>query len=219
MASTELGSRSVSAEVELEPGKYELVPKLVAYRHKDDSLVEDVVKKTAKSNPLKLQQVGLNYDRAHLKASQWKSDTGTSTDKKQTVEPKAPEQITKVEVVVKHESSAPSAEGSGATEDSAPGTAQPQAAKEDKDKREQASGPTTEVQGTTGQEKQQPGVTAGPEGEGEKDPDPVEQKPKAEDEDSDDEDDSDASPWNAVCVIGLRVFSKDANLGLHLEES
>ncbi|KAH8765035.1 hypothetical protein F5883DRAFT_497474 [Diaporthe sp. PMI_573] len=219
IASTELGSRSVSAEVELDPGKYELIPKLVAYRHKDGSLVEEVVKKAAKSNPLKLQQVGLNYDRAHLKASQWKADLETSKDNKPTAEIKAPEHITKVEVVAKHESSAPLAEGSGAKENSAASTVQPQTAKEDANKEEQASGPTVVVPATTEQKKHQLGVAAGPEGEGEKDPDPVEQNVKAEDGDSGDEDEFDASPWNAVCVIGLRVFSKDANLGLQLEES
>jgi len=154
-----------------------------------------------------------------LKASQWKADFETSKDKKPTAEIKAPEHITKVEVVVKHESSAPLAEGSGATENSAASTVQPQTAKEDANKEEQASGPTVVVPATTKQKKHQLGVAAGPEGEGEKDPDPVEQNVKAEDGDSGDEDESDASPWNAVCVIGLRVFSKDANLGLQLEES
>lgn len=200
-----------------------MVPKLVAYRHKDDDLVEEVVKKAAKSNPLKLQQVGLNYDRAHLKASQWKTDSETSNNKesKPDQEPKASEQATKIQVVVNLKQAQPvsSTEGSGVAENSGPGAAQHSITKEDEVKKEQSSESTAAMPGATGQEKQQSEVTGGPEGEGEKDPDPVEQKEKAEDEDSEDEDDDKAGPWNAVCVIGLRVFSKDANLGLHLEES
>lgn len=203
-----------------------MVPKLVAYRHKDDDLVEEVVKKAAKSNPLKLQQVGLNYDRAHLKASQWKADSETSKNKESTPEqePKAPEEATKIQVTVNLKQaqsvpSVPSTEGSSVAENSGPGTAQHSITKEDEIKKEQSSGSTAAMPDTTGQEKQQSDVTTGPESEGEKDPDPVEQKEKAEAEDSEDEDESETSPWNAVCVIGLRVFSKDANLGLHLEES
>lgn len=222
LAGTELRSRSVSAEVELEPGKYEIVPKLVAYRDNDDSLVEEAVKKAAESNPRKLQQVGLNYDRAHLKATQWKPSSEVTKDEKSIPirESKAPEQLTKVEVVVKQESStvAP-AEGSTAAENTAPTTVQPDTTKEDEAKRESAPGPTTVEPGASGEGAQQPGLAAGSEGLDEKEPDPVESKPKAEEEG--DEDKPATGPWNAVCVIGLRVFSKDANLEVHssLEES
>lgn len=222
LASTELRSRSISAEVELEPGRYELVPKLVAYRNKDNSLVEEAVKKAAGSNPWKLQQIGLNYDRAHLKASQWKSTSESNKDEKSIPirESKAPEQVTKVEVVVKQESSTlpPSTEGNAAVESTGPATVQPDTKKEDEAKQEQKPGSTNEDSSSTGGGKPQPDLAAGPEGEGEKDPDPVEKKPKAGEEDED-KDKEAATPWNAVCVIGLRVFSKDANLGLHLEES
>src|ERR1700753_591003 len=59
--------RSVSAEIELEPGRYEVLPKIVAKRNTDSPLVEDVVKKAALENPQKLRQIGLNYDMAHAK--------------------------------------------------------------------------------------------------------------------------------------------------------
>lgn len=221
LAGSELETRSVSAELELEPGKYEVVPKLVAYRYKDESLVEEAVKKAAESNPQKLQQVGLNYDRAHLKASQWKpSQEGTKNEKPIPIrESKAPEQTTIVKVVAKQDPStvAPT-EGSAAAESGGPGTAQPDTAKEDEVKREQSSGSSAVVKVASGQDEQQPDATAGVGSEDDKDPDPAEDKPKAEEEEEGDED-KPAGPWNAVCVVGLRVYSKDSNLGLRLEES
>lgn len=61
------GNRSVSAEVTLEPGKYEVVPKIVAERDADTPDVYDVVTKVADRNPQKLRQIGMNYDIANAK--------------------------------------------------------------------------------------------------------------------------------------------------------
>lgn len=220
LAGSELATRSVSAELELEPGKYEVIPKLVAYRDKDEDLVEEAVKNAAESNPQKLQQVGLNYDRAHLKASQWKPNQEATKNEKSIPirESKAPEQTTVVKVVVKQDSStvAPT-EGSAAAESGVPGTAQPDTAKEDEAKREQPSGSPAVVKVASGQDEQQPDATAGAGSEDDKNPDSAEEKPKAEEEEGDE--DKPAGPWNAVCVVGLRVYSKDANLELHLEDS
>jgi len=36
--------RSVSCEVDLEPGRYEVLPKITAERNKDDKMVEEIVK-------------------------------------------------------------------------------------------------------------------------------------------------------------------------------
>ncbi|GKT87630.1 calpain family cysteine protease [Colletotrichum tofieldiae] len=63
-------NRSVSCEVELEPGVYEVLPKVTAARHHSGDAakpVEDVVKDYAERNPQKLRQVGLQYDIAHAK--------------------------------------------------------------------------------------------------------------------------------------------------------
>ena len=60
-------TRSISAEVHLEPGKYEVLPKLSATRDLTKPIVEDVVRKAAEENPQKLRQIGLNYDIAHAK--------------------------------------------------------------------------------------------------------------------------------------------------------
>ncbi|KAF4851997.1 Calpain-type cysteine protease ADL1 [Colletotrichum siamense] len=60
-------NRSVSCEVTLEPGTYEVLPKVTATRHNATQTVEDIVKDYAERNPQKLRQVGLQYDIAHAK--------------------------------------------------------------------------------------------------------------------------------------------------------
>ncbi|KAK7184461.1 calpain family cysteine protease [Paraphaeosphaeria sporulosa] len=61
------GNRSVSAEVTLQPGRYEVVPKIVADRNSDALDVFEVVTKVADRNPQKLRQIGMNYDIANAK--------------------------------------------------------------------------------------------------------------------------------------------------------
>ncbi|KAF2194304.1 cysteine proteinase [Zopfia rhizophila CBS 207.26] len=61
------GNRSISAEVDLTPGKYEIVPKIVASRYSDAPEVYEVVTKLADKNPQKLRQIGMNYDIANAK--------------------------------------------------------------------------------------------------------------------------------------------------------
>ncbi|KAK0634587.1 hypothetical protein B0T17DRAFT_502226 [Bombardia bombarda] len=59
--------RSVSCEIDLEPGRYEVLPKVTARRFLSKSTVEDVVKDLAGINSDKLRQVGMLYDLAHSK--------------------------------------------------------------------------------------------------------------------------------------------------------
>lgn len=61
------GNRSISAEVDLEAGVYEVLPKIVASRDADATDVHEVVTKVAERNPQKLRQIGLNYDIANAK--------------------------------------------------------------------------------------------------------------------------------------------------------
>ncbi|KAH7128524.1 hypothetical protein B0J11DRAFT_431772 [Dendryphion nanum] len=61
------GNRSISAEVDLEPGQYEVVPKIVAYKNDGTPDVHEVVTKVANKNPQKLRQIGMNYDIANAK--------------------------------------------------------------------------------------------------------------------------------------------------------
>jgi hypothetical protein len=61
------GNRSISAEVNLEVGTYEVLPKIEASRDADAPDVPEVVTKLAERNPQKLRQIGLNYDIANAK--------------------------------------------------------------------------------------------------------------------------------------------------------
>lgn len=54
-------NRSVSCEVELEPGKYEVLPKITATRDTGANPIQDVVKEYAERNPQKLRQVGVSF--------------------------------------------------------------------------------------------------------------------------------------------------------------
>ncbi|CAI6328970.1 unnamed protein product [Periconia digitata] len=61
------GNRSISAEIDLGPGRYQVLPKISAF--KDDAGVEvaDAVMALANTNPQKLRQIGLNYDIANAR--------------------------------------------------------------------------------------------------------------------------------------------------------
>ena len=61
------GNRSISAEVDLEPGIYEVVPKIEARRDPEAPDVHEVVTKLAESNPQKLRQIGISYDLANAR--------------------------------------------------------------------------------------------------------------------------------------------------------
>lgn len=60
-------NRSVSVDLDLEPGTYSVLMKLTAKRYSYWSTVEEVVRKTCRDRPDKLMQVGLAYDLAHAK--------------------------------------------------------------------------------------------------------------------------------------------------------
>lgn len=59
--------RSVSCEFDLEPGRYEVLPKITATRNKDANPIGKLVEYFADKNPQKLRQVGMQYDLAHAK--------------------------------------------------------------------------------------------------------------------------------------------------------
>jgi hypothetical protein len=61
------GNRSISAEINLEPGIYEVLPKIEASRDADAPDVQEMVVKLAEAKPQKLRQIGLNYDIANAK--------------------------------------------------------------------------------------------------------------------------------------------------------
>ncbi|KAI8682544.1 Calpain catalytic domain-containing protein [Fusarium sp. Ph1] len=61
-------TRFVNCEITLKPGKYEVIPNIVAERDEQDMSVERMIRLTALTSPSKLRQVGKQYDRAHAKA-------------------------------------------------------------------------------------------------------------------------------------------------------
>ena len=87
-------NRSVSCEVDLEPGVYEVLPKITA-RKSGKPAVENIVTLLADEKPQKLRQVGLSFDLAHAKAL--KSDLAREQEaeerkKKKTEEKKKAEE-------------------------------------------------------------------------------------------------------------------------------
>ncbi|KAL8952671.1 MAG: hypothetical protein Q9222_001439 [Ikaeria aurantiellina] len=60
-------SRSVSTDVELEPGTYSVLMKITAKRWTGDRTPDEIVRDSCMGRPEKLIQVGLTYDLAHAK--------------------------------------------------------------------------------------------------------------------------------------------------------
>lgn len=65
--SSYLMSRSVNAEITLDPGRYHVLMKITAYRQRDMESAEDVVTRLAPTRREKLVQIGLSHDLAHAK--------------------------------------------------------------------------------------------------------------------------------------------------------
>ncbi|KAI4129009.1 MAG: hypothetical protein LQ338_002476 [Usnochroma carphineum] len=60
-------SRSVSTDIELEPGTYSVLMKITAKRYTDELTPDQVIRNNCMGRPEKLIQVGLSYDLAHAK--------------------------------------------------------------------------------------------------------------------------------------------------------
>ena len=65
--SSHFTSRSVNAEITLEPGRYHVLMKITAYRQSDMESAEEVVSRLAPTRREKLVQIGLSHDLAHAK--------------------------------------------------------------------------------------------------------------------------------------------------------
>ena len=59
--------RSVSTDLELDPGTYSVLMKITAKRYQSFPIPEDIIRSNVKSRQNKLIQVGLSYDLAHAK--------------------------------------------------------------------------------------------------------------------------------------------------------
>lgn len=75
-------SRSVTAELELEAGDYDVLIKVTAEKLEGALPVEDVVRNNAKERGEKLQRIGLAYDLAHAKGQIKETDEERKLRKK-----------------------------------------------------------------------------------------------------------------------------------------
>lgn len=263
-------NRSVSCEIDLEPGVYEVLPKITA-RKSGKSTVESVVALLADAAPQKLRQVGLSFDLAHAKAL--KSDLAREQEAEERKKKKAEEKKEEEAAKAKAE------EEKKVAEKAAKGNDKKKPAKDkkeektegDKPKKEKAEGdeenqkaPEEEEAKAEEEEDEEESDEDEEEGEVGGTAAKADEKPKKESasgehssdgEDSDDshteghpdadekgstagdaeegedsgetaggpddefvpEDGSGAS-WNAVCVIGLRVYSQHSSLTITLAD-
>ncbi|KAH0553461.1 hypothetical protein GP486_006468 [Trichoglossum hirsutum] len=174
------GGRSVSTEVELKPGRYEVLPKILASRDPDEDAVEDVVKKWAEKKPQKLRQIGLNYDLAHAK--------GCFDDETMKRPPCK----------------------SGGEEDGSPAKEEKRSAKVKrwlrgrvKEKRKKENNTAVGQSRPSSPTPSETSDNGDVEAQGRSTP--------YQDSDAD----SAVKPWNAICTIGLRVYSR--NLGVSIK--
>lgn len=162
-------NRSINCEIDLEPGIYEVLPKITAERDTSKPPVEAIVKASARRRPEKLRQVGLSFDLAHAKAFKKEEEKkGDSSDGWET------------------EQEDEEAEKASVTETG-----------------EETPGGSDEAQAAAAGREE---IQQGGQGRQENDND--------EDEEEDDEDQP--SLWNAVAVVGLRVYSRDPELVIKL---
>ncbi|PLB51215.1 cysteine proteinase [Aspergillus steynii IBT 23096] len=200
--------RSISAEFELEPGRYEVVPKIIATRDPKKKMVEDVVKAQVEKNSQKLRQIGLNYDLANSK-HELKGQMEAKADKENKEQ--------KVEQEKKHDEDGSQIEKLEKG-DLASSTDQDVNGKEAHDADGQIVGQVDALtlHGTSDVEQN--------DREDKKDDDKGKENNKEEEHAKDETqapetDDNGPGPWNAVCVIGLRVYTQDPEVTIELEKA
>ncbi|KLU81664.1 calpain-9 [Magnaporthiopsis poae ATCC 64411] len=291
-------NRSVSCEVDLEAGRYEVIPKITATRDADKKLVENIVQECAEKCPQKLRQIGMQYDLAHAKGGVTDEDllleTKAERKKRKEEEKKEKEKAKKEKEKAKQKKEKAKQKKEKAkqlkekrekrekerkerAERIAQKKEKKRLAKEAKEKEEaeakekaekaekvkaeedaakkavegsNAPTPTSSTEkgsddgndnATEKPTETEAKVEAAPvvkdEGKGESDEEDEkeeaeeeEEEEEEEEQDEEDEEESDEeeaapaataddegrSPWNAVCVIGLRVFSRDSEVSVKL---
>lgn len=245
-------NRSVSCEIDLEPGVYEVLPKITA-RKSGKSAVESVVTMLADAKPQKLRQVGLSFDLAHAKAL--KSDLAREQEaeerKKKKAEEKKKAEAAKAKAKAKAEEEKAKKPAGKAVkgdaqgdedEEKAPEEEEAKAEEEEKEEDEEESEEDEEegqADGTAAKADEKPKKeSTGSDGE-DSDDSQTEGHPDADEKGStaeeageeevsgetaggpDDEfvpEDGSGASWNAVCVIGLRVYSQHSSLTITLAD-
>lgn len=206
-------NRSVSCEVELEAGTYDVLPRISATRKSDGRPVEDTVKEYAEKNPQKLRQIGMQFDQAHAKGGVVDEDNNLEKkraeekrkkeEKKQKAErkkaiAKAAKAVEKASVAMK-EVVKVDAKGKDTPDDKSDDDS------DEKDGDESESDSDDDSKDSVHKEEEQE----------ESDSDSDEHSEDEDDEDNDDET-GDSPVWNAVCVLGLRVYAQDPEVSITL---
>ena len=215
------GSRSINVEVDLEAGKYEIRLHISAYRISTDK-VEDVVKSNWLDRTDKLLRIGASYDFAHAKGRPFE-EKSDETKKSEIQGAESTPAVT----------SAPVPANTPATED-ATKTASPE-------KPETSTSTTNAPIKSTESHAEAPpstsnlpssaneshNVGASPDtvvGDDETQQAPTSAEPEAApDKDAEgpakDAEEASVDPWGAVCVVGLRVYCKNASATVEVVKS
>jgi hypothetical protein len=209
-----------------------VLPKILAFRVPGKDAVEDVVQALAAKKPQKLRQIGLNYDLAHAKAyseSEDKERVGKAKTEEKKEQPEGeggePPEGKKEEPPEGKQEEPPEEKKEGPLEgekDSSSVAAAPTSADTSASTSNDptpastatpsTASPETKVQASEGPTDKEdasnppPAPTPSAEAAAEADAEPAQTSPP----------DSKSEPWNAVCVIGLRVYSKDAEVSVKL---
>ncbi|RAL17404.1 cysteine proteinase [Aspergillus homomorphus CBS 101889] len=210
------GNRSISAEVELEPGRYEVLLKVVATRDSGSKKLEDVVRSYVEKNPEKLKQVGMNYDLANSRvesaAKQVEGRTRKNAEvknitRKYSQENKEPP----VEDVEREVLSSPTTEegNSKAHDAQALPSHVETSAKMDGVKSDRYDKGDDDLKEDNKKDADKDLDKDADKKDRDKEVIFIEPQPSEADETS-------PLPWNAVCVLGLRAYAKDPEVSIEL---
>ncbi|PYI24778.1 cysteine proteinase [Aspergillus violaceofuscus CBS 115571] len=233
------GNRSISAEVTLEPGRYEVLIKLLATRDSDKKNVEDV----------KLKQVAMNYDLASAKSNKasnataetakdgaGKNEAGKDGVKDDIAQDEAHEARTENDLHGASKEDTPQREGhdSDASHSQLQTPAASTKLHEEKDNdaeehHKDKPGEDKKHENNKDDERKQDDKKHHEDNRHD-DKKEVDKKDDKQDNDNKNQDKEEAtsqdqaidtdgsspSPWNAICVLGLRVYAHDSQVNIEL---
>ena len=232
-------SRSVNAELELEPGKYIVIFKITGEKDRTAPTKDKVIRKTKKYNRKKFLQIGMSCDLACAKATTEPEDEEVITEMAARARKKEKERAKKAKAAgadaSEHEGAGAiwgggaggaGAAGAGAGAGAASQQGRGVGGRSSKSvasgritKRKQSSksgmragfreGETADEE-EEGEEAEEGEDKEEEEGEGE------EEEEEEEESDSDEEDDDEENYWDAVACVGLRVYAQDKELAVEV---
>ncbi|PUU83747.1 hypothetical protein B9Z19DRAFT_1071564 [Tuber borchii] len=181
--------RSVTTELDLEPGKYIVIFKITSEKDRGAPTKDKVVRKAKKHNSKKFLQIGMSHDLAFAKGKAEPEDEKVITEMAARATKKEKDLTKKAKAKgadpPEHEGAGPiGGEGAGAASQQGRGIGRPPS-----------------MPNITEGEKVEKGEDK-KEGEGEGE----------EESDSDDEDYDEENYWDAVACVGLRVYAQDKEL-------